>query len=147
MDYISIGLAFLSSYFYGVIANVPKRALLSSGFTGAISWATYLFVVQSIDNVFLANIVAAFLIGVVGLVFAKRNKVPSLMIYVGALIPLVPGGMAFETVTGFTKGNINAGVAGVFNTLVIAIGLVCGFSIASLGLNLRKKEIFKGHRK
>ena len=133
MDYISIGLAFLSSYFYGVIANVPKRALLSSGFTGAISWATYLFVVQSIDNVFLANIVAAFLIGVVGLVFAKRKKVPSLMIY--------------ETVTSFTKGNINAGVAGVFNTLVIAIGLVCGFSIASLGLNLRKKEIFKGHRK
>lgn len=69
------------------------------------------------------------------------------MIYVGALIPLVPGGMAFETVTSFTKGNLDAGVSGVFNTLVIAIGLVCGFSLASLWMTLRKKGVFIGHKK
>lgn len=147
MDYISFGLAFISSYFYGVIANVPRRALLSSGITGALSWGAYLFILQRIDNLFLANIVAAFLIGVIGLIFAKKKKVPSLMIYVGALIPLVPGGMAFETVTSFTKGNLDAGVSGVFNTLVIAIGLVCGFSLASLGMTLRKKGGFIGHKK
>ncbi|QIL50015.1 threonine/serine exporter [Weissella coleopterorum] len=147
MNYISFGLAFLSSYFYGVIANVPRRALLPSGVTGAVSWGAYLLVVQSIDNLFLANIMAAFLIGVIGLLFAKKYKVPSLMIYVGALIPLVPGGMAFETITSFTKGNINAGITEVFNTVVIAIGLVCGFSIASLGLTLRKKKSLFGHKK
>ncbi|MDI6545599.1 threonine/serine exporter family protein, partial [Leuconostoc suionicum] len=74
---------------------------------------------------------AAIIIGVVGLLFAQKLKLPVSTIYVGSLISLVPGGMAFTSITMIHDNNITVVLSYVFNTLLVAISLAVGLGVAN----------------
>ena len=93
----------LSSIGFGVITNIPKRALLPAGITGGVSWCAYWLISLQDHSLILPNFTATVIIGLLGNYFAIRHRVPVNTIYIPSLVSLVPGGIAYLGARSFTK--------------------------------------------
>lgn len=129
---LSTLLALLSSIGFSIIANVPKRALLGAGITGVCSWMVYYLLNLFYKSIVLPNFVASLVVGILGFYLARRFRVPVTMIYVGALISLVPGGMAFSTLQKISENNLTAVLKGLFNTGSVALSLALGIGVSNI---------------
>ncbi len=63
----------LSSIGFGVITNIPKRALLPAGITGGVSWCAYWLISLQDHSLVLPNFTATVVIGLLGNYFAIRH--------------------------------------------------------------------------
>ncbi|EKN63007.1 threonine/serine exporter family protein [Schinkia azotoformans] len=121
--------SFIASAAFGIIFNVPKKALLKCGFVGMVGWFIYIALVSyfSIDMI-LATLVAAFFIAIISQIFAKFYKTPMIVFNVSGIIPLVPGGMAYDAMRHIVENDYNMAVQLATKAFMlsgsIAIGLV-----------------------
>lgn len=140
---ISTILAIASSVSFSVIANVPKRALVPAGITGAFSWIGYYIINVNFHSIIIPNLVGGLIVGIVGMYFATKIKVPVIMIYIGSLISLVPGGMAFSSLVKIHQSGLATTFSGLFNALVVAVGITVGLGISTFINNLIKFNLLK----
>jgi uncharacterized membrane protein YjjB (DUF3815 family) len=120
--------SFIASATFGIIFNAPKNSLLKGGFVGMIGWFIYFsFVYFEFDHVF-ATFVASFFIAVISQVFAKLYKMPIIIFSVAGIIPLVPGGLAYDAMRNFVQNDYNMATQLAARAFMIsgsiAIGLV-----------------------
>lgn len=120
--------SFIAAAGFGVLFNAPKRSLIQCGFIGMLGWLLYVSLVsQAIDTV-PATLAAAFLVAILSQVCAKIFKTPIIVFNVSGIIPLVPGGLAYDSMRSFVENDYNLAIqiaAKVFLISgAIAIGLV-----------------------
>lgn len=121
--------SFIASAAFGIIFNVPKQAILKCGFAGMIGWIIYITLERQygFDTV-LATVIAAFFIAVVSQFFAKIYKTPIIVFNVSGIIPLVPGGLAYDAMRHFVENDYNTAIQLAAKAFMIsgaiAIGLV-----------------------
>lgn len=121
--------SFISSAAFGIIFNVPKNALLKCGFVGMVGWFIYIMLdsYYGIDMI-AATLVAAIFIAVISQTFAKIYKTPMIVFNVSGIIPLVPGGMAYDAMRHIVENDYNMAVQLAAKAFMlsgsIAIGLV-----------------------
>jgi uncharacterized membrane protein YjjB (DUF3815 family) len=121
--------SFLAASCFGVIFNAPKNSLIKCGFIGSAGWGLYYWLVnfQSVDQV-VGTFLASFLIAFIGQYFAKRYRSPMIIFSVAGIIPLVPGGLAYDAMRQFVENDYNLALqlaAKVFMISgAIAMGLV-----------------------
>ncbi|TVX89657.1 threonine/serine exporter family protein [Paenibacillus agilis] len=121
--------SFISSAGFGIIFNVPRKTLLQCGFVGMAGWCVYitLSLFMGID-VIPATLAAAFLVAVVSQLFARMYKVPIIVYSVAGIIPLVPGGMAYDAMRKMVENNYTLAIELTIKAFMlsgsIAIGLV-----------------------
>ncbi|MCF6515478.1 threonine/serine exporter family protein [Lactobacillus sp. S2-2] len=140
---LSTILAIISSVSFSIIANVPKRALVPAGITGALSWIGYYLINVNFHSIMIPNLIGGLIVGIVGMYFAKKIKVPVIMIYIGSLISLVPGGMAFSSLVRIHQSGLVTTFGGLFNALIVAIGITVGLGISTFINNLIKFKFSK----
>ncbi|AYW44589.1 threonine/serine exporter family protein [Tetragenococcus koreensis] len=138
---LQFSLSFLSSAAFGIIANIPRRALWTSGFTGAIGWIIYFYLRQSFNSIALSNFAAAFIIGCLSIFFSKKQKMPMIIFYIPSLVPLVPGGPSYEAVRAFVLGDSNVGSEKLMFVVTTAISIVGGLLMTSLVEQIINKRI------
>jgi len=136
---VQFAFSFFSSAAFGIIANIPRRALLASGFTGAIGWIIYFYLNQFFHSGAFSNFVAAFMIGCLSIFFSKKQKMPMIIFYIPGLIPLVPGGPSYEAVRAFALGDPNVGFEKLMFVMATAISIVGGLLMTSLAEQLVNK--------
>lgn len=120
--------SFIASVGFGIIFNVPKKALVQCGITGMFGWILYFLLMNAeIDSV-IATFFGAFLVAVIGQIFAKIYKTPVIIFTISGIIPLVPGGLAYDAMRHVVENNYNAslelGAKAFMLSGAIAIGLV-----------------------
>jgi len=121
--------SFIASAAFGVIFNVPKSALLKCGFVGMVGWIIYI-TLESLYHVdaMLATVVASAFISIISQTFAKIYKTPIIVFNISGIIPLVPGGMAYDAMRHFVENDYNMAVQLAAKAFMIsgsiAIGLV-----------------------
>lgn len=120
--------SFIASAAFGVIFNAPAKSLVKCGLVGMIGWGLYYWLVEvHIDNV-LATLLASFVIAFISQTFAKWYKTPMIIFSVAGIIPLVPGGLAYDAMRNFVENDYNAAVQLAAKAFMIsgsiAIGLV-----------------------
>jgi len=113
---------------FGVIFNVPKKSLFKCGTVGMIGWFIYILLVnEPFDDVF-ATFVAAFFVAVISQIFARLEKTPVTIFSVCGIIPLVPGGLAYDAMRHFVTNDYNVAIQLAAKAFMIsgaiAIGLV-----------------------
>lgn len=130
---ISIALAFLSSVGFSIIANIPKKIVPTAGVIGCLAWVVYYVLkLKTTSSIFIPNICASFFIGLAGNYCAKKYKMPALMFYAGAIIPLVPGGLAFTAAQHFKSSDINVFMSGIVNIIKVSSSLTIGIGWANV---------------
>jgi len=80
----------------------------------------------------------AFLVAVLGNVYARMRNRPAVVAAVPGILLLVPGAIGMRSVTAFTTQDAVAGIGLAFTTLMVAVALVAGLLLANVAVPPRK---------
>lgn len=132
--------SFLASAGFGIIFKVPKNSIIKCGFVGMVSWFVYLvFLSNNFDSV-SASLIAAFVVGWISQIFAKRYKTPVTVFIIGGIIPLVPGGLAYDAMRSFVENEYDLAISKSTKTLLIAGAIALGLIFSEVVNQILKKK-------
>lgn len=131
IDFIQhFGSSFITALGFSVLYNIPRRTIVPAGFTGGVGWTVYFFLTTYLSTQsFLATIIASFCIAFASQIFARRLRAPVIVFTLPGLIPLVPGGMAYNMMRAFVEGDTLLGFQFATSTFLTAGALALGLSI------------------
>jgi uncharacterized membrane protein YjjB (DUF3815 family) len=138
--------SFIASAGFGVIFNVPKESLVKCGFVGMVGWITYILLWNNGMEMIVATVIASFLVAVISRVFARTYKTPIIIFIVAGIIPLVPGGLAYDAMRNFVENNYNSAINIAAKAFLIsgsiAIGIVFSEVVSQIfdKISLRAKR-------
>lgn len=142
---IQFASSFLTAFGFAVLYNIPRKTITSAGITGAVGWTIHFFLVEYADVMnFIATIIAAFFIAFTSQIFARRLKTPVIIFTLPGIIPLVPGGSAYNAMRYFVEGNSELGFQFATSTFLTAGALALGLTInGALFQLLTSRDVFK----
>lgn len=123
--------SFMASAGFGILFNVPKKTVAAGGFAGMIGWVLYNALAHGNGlNVVLATAISSFIVATISQIFARFYKMPVIVFSVAGIIPLVPGGLAYNTMRHLVANDYNVAVGYASQAFLIsgaiAFGLVLG---------------------
>lgn len=128
----------LAAIGFGILFNVPKRTIVAIFCMGALGGALKLLVLYWLDNVIIATLTGAMLVGFLSVFAAHFKHSPPFVFAIPAVIPMVPGMFAYKTMKGvialtankkpeefidLLNNTVNNGLKTMFILLAIAIGV------------------------
>ncbi|MDO5608431.1 MAG: threonine/serine exporter family protein [Capnocytophaga sp.] len=131
----------LVSIGFAVLFNTPRRALWVVGLLGAIGFGTKNLLMHYIlpEQVVIASLAGASVVGVLGLYFAHRVHTPPIVFTVPAVINMIPGKFGYEFIIGLIK-IVSKGEQEVIDFPyfldVMNNGLKAGFILMSLAFGI-----------
>ena len=123
----ALGAAGFSVFFSIKPKHIPFAAL-----GGAIATLVYAFLDGLGVDLFVSNFVASLFCVVYSNLFARWLKTPSMVFITASIIPLVPGGSLFYTMSNIILGDSAVAKHYGLNTLKVALGIAGGIVIESL---------------
>jgi uncharacterized membrane protein YjjB (DUF3815 family) len=134
-------MSFIASAAFAILFNVPKGTLLQCGFVGMLGWLLYISFLNVPVDPILATMIASFVVAVTSQFFAKIYKTPIIVFSVSGIIPLVPGGLAYDAMRNVVENQYDPAVQLAAKAFMlsgaIAMGLVFSEVINHLIRNLR----------
>ncbi|EGO8342726.1 TPA: threonine/serine exporter [Enterococcus faecalis] len=125
--------SFLATVTFGIITNIPRKALVACGITGMIGWMIYYVLTQTFDaSQTFANFLGTVGLGIASIFFSRYKKMPMIIFYIPSLVPLVPGGPAYQAVRSILLGNIDDGLQLILKVVFTAAAIAAGFMVTSL---------------
>ena len=101
LDFI---LAFIVAVGFGVLFNVPKRALLIAGLLGGLGHVLrYTFHDHLGYGIVASTLIGTVTIGLSGIYFAHKIHTPPVVFTMPACITMIPGLFAYRTMMGLIK--------------------------------------------
>lgn len=148
MSYLLQGiLSFIAATAFGIVFNAPKNSLFYCGLVGMTGWLIYSFTDHLSNDPVKSSFAGAFTIAFVAHLMAKRIKMPMIIFSVAGIIPLVPGGVAYNAMRHIVEEDYGVAIQYASRALMIsgaiAIGLVFAEIITKLLLRTIKKPKLK----
>ncbi|MGE4274323.1 MAG: threonine/serine exporter family protein [Desulfitobacterium sp.] len=127
MNWTALYASFLATMAFGVLFNVPKKTLLGGGLVGMLGWMIYVTLTKELNvNLVTATLAASFGVATLSQGLARKLKLPVTVFSVSGIIPLVPGGMAYDTMRQLIENNYLEGLRLGSITLLIAGAIAFG---------------------
>ena len=120
----------IGTFGFSLLFGVRSAHLPIAPLSGVISWSVYLLSTIKFD-VFISSMIAAFVICVWSELMARVRKAPATVFLVPGIIPLLPGGALYFTMTGVVNSDMALFVRKGTETLYIAVGIAGGILFAS----------------
>lgn len=131
--------SFLAAAAFGIIFNAPKSSLIQSGFVGMLGWIIYILFTMNGADAVNATLIASFVIAVASQVFAKLYRTPIIIFIVAGIIPLVPGGMAYDAMRNFVENDYNIALALAAKAFLISGAIAMGIVFSEVVNQLIRK--------
>ncbi|MCQ4087102.1 threonine/serine exporter family protein [Saccharibacillus sp. JS10] len=126
---------FLTSFFgaaaFVILFNAPKKSLFHCGLVGMLGWVLYVYVRDDIGEA-PATLAASLLVGILCQLFAKFYRTPVIIFSVAGIIPLVPGGMAYNAMRRFVENRYDEALQIGAQTLMIAGAIAAGLVLSEV---------------
>ncbi|WP_026581228.1 threonine/serine exporter family protein [Bacillus sp. J33] len=135
--------SFIASAGFGVLFNAPKKSLLKCGFVGMVGWLVYIWLVNRDYDAVISSLIAAFTIALISQIFAKIYKTPIIIFSVAGIIPLVPGGLAYDAMRNFVENDYNAAIQLAAKAFMISGAIAVGLVISEVLNQFIRKIQFK----
>ncbi|WP_286315282.1 threonine/serine exporter family protein [Romboutsia ilealis] len=125
---IEVIAAFFVAYSFGILFNIKGKHLIIAGCGGAIGWFLYKFCMQIGISETSSLFVASVGFSIYCETCARLYKIPSTILSVCCLIPLVPGYGIYNTLYLFLIKNyilaVNCGFTTLYNACALALGII-----------------------
>lgn len=118
--------SFLATGAFGILFNAPKETLVKCGLIGMGGWLIYYLLERYSNDAIFATLAATIFIAVLSQELAKFYKTPVIIFSVAGIIPLVPGGLAFDAMRNFVENNYNAALGSAAKVLMLAGAIAFG---------------------
>jgi len=144
MSLISIVYSFLSTVGFAVLFNIPRKAIINSGLCGAMGWLAYIYFQETMTSTIFASFAGAFIVGLMGEIFARLKKQPATIFVVPGIIPLVPGYGLYYSMLKILEKDYQKALSLGFEAIIVAIAIASAVIISSsLGKTFRDKRRMK----
>ncbi|WEK53583.1 MAG: threonine/serine exporter family protein [Candidatus Cohnella colombiensis] len=135
---------FIATMGIAVTFKAPQKSLIHVGLVGAIGWMTYYILIQAMFDAVPASFAGAFAVAILAHALARLYKMPMTVFSVAGIIPLVPGGLAYEAMRAIVLNKYLESLqfatrAGIL-TGAIVMGLVFAEVFFQLINSLRQKS-------
>lgn len=118
--------SFISAAAFGIIFNAPRKSLWKCGFAGMVGWGVYILLVMYDVDVVGATLIASIFVAVISQLFAKLYKTPIIIFNVGGIIPLVPGGLAYDAMRKVVENDYNTAIQLAAKAFMISGAIAMG---------------------
>lgn len=120
--------SFIASCGTSVLYNIEKRLIIYCGVSGTVTWLTYYI----FNTMFKFTAPVASLIALLCLTFftrflSKLAKVPSMMFNVSGIMPIVPGGLLFNTFNSLSEKHYEKALDYGFQAVLVGGAIAIGF--------------------
>ena len=132
--------AFIGSYGFSLLFGLRKRHLLLASLGGLLSFAVCLGVDALAHNAFFATLLASVFAVFYAEVLARLRKCPATLFVIPAIIPLVPGGSLYYTMSNAIRGDLPEAVTYGRQTLLAALAIAAGLSFVETLWQLAAKK-------
>lgn len=133
----------ISSFFataaFAILFNAPKKSLFKCGFVGMVGWIAYVWLVEFQYDPVIASFISAFFIALISQFFAKKYKTPVIIFSISGIIPLVPGGIAYDAMRHFVENDYNAAIQLAAKAFMISGAIAVGLVISEVLTQLLSK--------
>ncbi|MGM0217761.1 threonine/serine exporter family protein [Enterococcus sp. AZ126] len=135
---IQFSFSFFASAAYAILTNVPRRSLVACGLSGAIGWMLYWLSTQLGANAALGSLLGALSVAAVSFVCSRKLKLPVTIFNIPGMVPLVPGGLAYQAVRNVVIGNYETAIYSAVQAVMIAGAIALGLVLSEvLNHNIR----------
>jgi len=131
--------AFCGSLGFALYFNVKKGKIVLASSLGLLCWAVYLIVMKACDQVFIASLVAAFVVSMLSEILARKVKAPSMIFYIISIIPLVPGGTLYYLMDAVVKSDKSMIDKNAYTLIWTIIGMGVGTALVQAYMTVWKK--------
>ena len=137
MQLVTAGIGALG---FSLLFNVRRDLLPAAAFGGIADWGVYLAARWFFGGgVFLPSVAAAAFASIYAEAVARIEEAPATVFYIPALIPLVPGGSLYYTMSYAVLGDWDMVRSYGSDTVYCALGIAVGMSLVlSVDCTLRK---------
>jgi uncharacterized membrane protein YjjB (DUF3815 family) len=132
-------LSFIASALFAVMFNIPKKLLINSGFVGMVGWMVYILFAEQHVNHVMATFIAAFFVAMLSNLFARLYKTPATIFSVSGIIPLVPGGTAFDAMRHVVLNDYNTAISLAAKAFMISGAIAMGLIFSEVVNQLIKR--------
>ena len=139
--------ALLGSLGFALLFQLRKGLLVAASVGGLINWGVYLLVANFVDGEFIPCFVAAAAAVIYCEISARVLKAPVTLFLVPSVVPSVPGGALFYTMSNVVRKDWSAAKEFGLKTAEFALGIAAGiclavvvFSIVNSILHRQKKQ-------
>lgn len=140
-------LSFLATMGFGILFNAPRKMLLYCGAAGMTGWLVYqLFNIWMEDPV-RASFFGAFTVAIVAHLFARRFRTPMILFSVAGIIPLVPGGTAYNAMRHVVENDYLTALSFASVAFMVSGAIAMGLVFAEVMIQLLFRVIQRGRRK
>lgn len=124
--------SFIASTAFGIIFNAPKKMIVYSGLVGMSGWLVY-FVIQSYGvSIVQASFAGAFIVAIIAHLLAKKHRMPMIIFSVAGIIPLVPGGSAYNAMRNVIENDFNEAILFATKAFMISGAIAMGLVFAEV---------------
>lgn len=136
-------LSFIATACFGVVFNAPTKVIPYCGFIGAVCWSMY-YMLTSWKGIEMiqATFVSAFIVAVIAHLLARTRKLPVIVFSVSGIIPLVPGGTAYNTMRNIVEQDYLTGMQNGMLVFMISGAIAMGLVFAEVIMQLLARALY-----
>lgn len=124
--------AALGSLAFGIVYKVRNERLPVVAAGGGIGWFLYSVIFCRWESIFISNVAASVFATLYSEAMARKRKAPVVVFLLPCLIPLVPGGGLYYTMSYAVLKEMQQCRIYLSNTAEAAIGIAAGVILASV---------------
>lgn len=124
--------SFIASSGFGILFGAPRKSLIQCGIVGMSGWILYYTLTLEYMDSVPATIFAAMLVSVLSYSCAKLFKVPIIIFNVSGIIPLVPGGLAYNAMRHFVENDYTTALELSAEVALLAGGIAIGLMFSEV---------------
>ena len=141
---IQIGLSFIATSCFAVIFNTPVKVIPWCGIAGSLGWTIYHLLSQAGVYEVHATFIGAFIIAIVSHIYARRFRMPMIVFSVAGIIPLVPGGIAYNAMRNIVQVDYLTGMEYGMRAFLISGAIAMGLVFAEVIMQFMYRSMRKG---
>lgn len=123
--------SFLASLFFCVIFDAPRKLYLSCGFVGACGWMVYTLFYNGLEaHTIYSSFFGSLALGLLSHYIARYKKEPAIIFMITGIIPLVPGGLAYDATKSLVLLHFNKAINTMLEVTLIAGAIALGLLFA-----------------
>ncbi|MBQ8415505.1 MAG: threonine/serine exporter family protein [Clostridia bacterium] len=134
----------IGSLGFAVLFNIRGKKLIFATLGGLLSWSLFLLLGFFIENEPVRYFIVSLLISLYSEIMARELKTPTTTFIYTSLVPLIPGGSLYYTMSagfaGDLTGFLDKGLYTLSLAVALALGIVLESAVMKMVLNSREQH-------
>nr|WP_263314097.1 threonine/serine exporter family protein [Mammaliicoccus sp. Marseille-Q6498] len=129
---LNILFSFGASFLFAYLFSSPKHLLIPAGIVGAMGWEMYQLGLHLDCSEIVSAFFGGFFIGLMSHYMSRRYLSPVILFIIPGIIPLVPGGTAYEAIKNLLLHDYHEALITMIKVALISGSIALGLLIADL---------------